>query len=562
MDTRGRSWPRLVAINVAVFVALVAMAEGAWRLLVPLRDSERREAAFVAASLAMLEPCARVEDRGGAAFIVADEAPERQSFAFPLERDRGVARVAVIGESSGSMLGWEMRSLVNEWPPGRRPQLLGCARPGAALEHVQLQAEEVLGYDPDVLVIVFGHNVDFEYPLDRGYLEAVLLRTRSRLLSGLAARLPSSAPRKAFTLESRLDRFEQWLRDLAAHTHRRGVTLVLTTLTSNLWVPPRGDVAAINEPRLIEARFDYAEGRREDAIAAMLELTEDSDEPTWHFVVGVWLARAGRLDEAAEHLRFALDAERSTPSAHAPLGRDRASSAVNDRIRAVAALDGVVLRDTAGAMEASAPAGMPGWDVMEDHCHLQVRVTRVEAGVVLEHALTAAGVGDEAAAGRAPRQQPAPPAPADLVWVLELVASNWRSGSDSRVALALALERWLELHPEAARAAVEQYLAGTGFAAQTAGGRRGELLAGLADGYWYAGERDEARRLNALARDHAVAAPWIQLGLFELAEGDDGAARDAFLRADAIDPGLADVTSFLARLRAGAGGASSDTSRP
>src|SRR5262249_19072347 len=81
--------------------------------------------------------------------------------------------------------------------------------------------------------------------------------------------------------------------------------------------------------------------------------------------------------------------------------------------------------------------------------------------------------------------------------------------------------------------------------------RRADALAALAEGYFNAGRREEALKLNDAACAAADrAGPWMQKGRFHLQLGETAAAREAFARAVALDPGRQDARFFLTHLGA------------
>jgi hypothetical protein len=85
---------------------------------------------------------------------------------MPRARAAGVARIAVVGESSAYMLGNSLRELIAQRPCGQRYELLACGQPGSALEHLERRFDEVLTYRPDAVVVVFGHNLQFRFSMD------------------------------------------------------------------------------------------------------------------------------------------------------------------------------------------------------------------------------------------------------------------------------------------------------------------------------------------------------------------------------------------------------------
>jgi len=543
MTARARHWLRLVAINLVVFLGIVFGAELLWRLSFPHSSAE---AEFIQASLAYLEPCATTERRADGVWIVGDEQPERNAFALPLQPTPDVIRIAIVGESSGSMLAFKMGEVLGQSPARERFQIINCAAPGSGLEHVERRAREVLTYQPNVLVVIFGHNVDFRYPMDEAALRSSSWRQSSALVSALVAWL-SPPPSPATTpLNERLQQFDSWLQELSAAARQQGTQLVLTTMTPNLWAVPRSTWQAQTDPQFLAARFDYAAGQQARAVDALTTLVQNRDEALWHFVLGTWLARAGDSAAARRHLRRALDADGRPPDSNgAPVGRDRAPSAINDIVRRMAHENDLPLRDTEHDMERSAHDGLPGWDVMQDHCHLQAALLLREAAIVLD--LTQE-LSDVPADRRVELVRPASDTKPGLTKILELSTSAPRTSGAPILGVALAVERWLRDDPVASRATIQTFLSGSGYAAAPDPAGAGIALAGIAEGYWLAGYPDDALAINALARQQRGTEPWVQLGLFSVQRGDLAGARQAFGQALERDPNRADAAFFLDRL--------------
>ncbi len=520
--------------------ALLLLAELSVRVSSPEACGRvHQEAERVAVSRRYLVPCFTHERRGSDEYLVPSPSNDNpRPTALLRRRSAGVARIAVIGESSADLLAKQLAKLSNEPGCAGQYEVMNCAQPGSALEHVERRFNEVLGYEPDAVVLLFGHNISFRFSLDDQQLRIQGLRAQSCLLSQLA---PPAPPPDAPSLETRLDALAHFLRQAAATARARNVALAVATMPANLWLPPGGGARETSDPRFLEAQFLEASGRRADAIRRLEGLATDPGPALWHYELGELLARAGGQDQRAyRELHRALDDDGL---------RMRAPGSVNDLLRSVAAEEKLRLRDTERALEARAPAGLPGWDSFIDNCHLLPAAIDQEAVALLALLRDVVPLGSACSAGATPDSRK------NLADVLTGVFNLTTMGSSNLEeiwyrGLALAVESWVGRDPDGADRDVRAFLNSPEFAAARGEERSARVLVAIAEGYHRAGRRDRALEINEQARAAGGAAPWVQQGLFFLRQGDPTAARAAFERALALDPARADARSFLGWLDA------------
>lgn len=434
-------------------------------------------------------------------------------------RRAGVARVAVVGESSGEYLGQQLRALA----PGRPLRVANCAQAASPLEFVEQHFEEVAAADPDAVAIVFGHNLWFELPSTRAALALERLRLHSRLAALLARDARVSAPNDPAYMRSRLARFERFLHRAAAVARARRFTLSVSTMTPNYWLPPIADAAA--ERSLAEARFLRAVGDAPRERRVLDGLAASTDAAAAHFARGEALARAGDRAGALQALDRAVQ--------RWPLSRT--TLAANELIRRVARAEGLRLRDTWEVMRARASDGIPGWESLVDQCHLSAPLIRAEAVETLR--LLGHPLADH------PAETPPAPLPEVHRTFVESMHSPRGSitGRNLDDAAAVAYRRLLSEGGADARRALDQALAdldAPGGAVDAA--VRARVHAAAAESLWAAGDHGRARALNQRAREEATgaaaAACWVQLGLFDVEEGRREGATASLRRALALDP--------------------------
>lgn len=499
---------RLLNAVVAVLSAMVAagflvIAELALRRIDPAPPDLEYER-FLEQSLGFLEPCPQLAALNDAA--------------------SGQPRIVVLGESSGQHMGDALSRLVSEGAPA---QIANCAQGGAALAHVASRFDAAVAAHPDAIVIVFGHNYQFE-PMSRWQIELQYLRLRSRLMSLTSNLLLPPLPRMAERKPRDLAAFEAFLRRAARQCRERGIRLVLTTMTSNYFYPPTTSPnvpPAILEIRLLRMTRPAEATRRLAEIAA-------ADNAAAAFELGVWLDQDGDRDGARAALERALVLDTA---------RFRAVGAQAEMIRRVAGEEGVALRDTARRFAADAPDGITGWESVADNCHLHLDLFVDEAVAVLDLLGVPPPVRDKkveqidddhfGSVLRYLNMRLAAALSSEGQWLL--VAPIWRFVRLDEPRIEQRLDEWIE---ERVRANPEN-----------ADSVRAGVLNASAQAHWLAGKREQAQALNQRARaaSPTAALPWVWKGLYDVADGHVDAARTAFAKALEIEPGRNDARIYL-----------------
>ncbi len=355
MLTRGRK----LAYSAAAVVLALALIEGAARAVEVWRPPAEVDVGqgFLAGSRVF----APVSARPG--FVETAET-KRLAFVrqeFSAAKPPGTLRIVALGGSSIRYLDSEFRVLERDLqaalaPRFARVEVVNAGGSSYGSHRLVLVADEILGYEPDV-VLVYEANNEFE-ELQQLHLASLSTAPLQRTVSGSAAvrlvrdlfvsheaerfqearkreaDLAASAPdveptwQYPFTqkdMDERMRAFHDNLSAIVAACRGKGARVLMATMPSNL-VRPRLSTSGMH---------DYA--------------------PVWALVA------QGKFDEA-HTLGRRLLAE-SAP-------RHQASDVENGVIRAVAKELSVPLVDAEAAIVAAEPHHMPGEMLFKDYCHL------------------------------------------------------------------------------------------------------------------------------------------------------------------------------------------------
>ncbi|MEQ9409270.1 MAG: hypothetical protein RIK87_16155 [Fuerstiella sp.] len=289
--------------------------------------------------------------------------------------------------------------------PSRTYRAVNCGGISYASYRLRPVLQEVLGHDPDLIILATGHN---EFLEDRTYAD---LKTRSpariqleraagslrtvmvlRQLAGGAPRVEPTqdTPTVSEEVEARLDdsdgyasyhRDDQWRRrvcqqygdsvaEMLQMCQRADVPVVLVRLGSNLRdCPPfksehRAGLSVDDEQQW-QALFDQAAAVAPDDPAAALEIYRaaqliDDQYPLLHFRMARCQDQLRNFDAAADGYRIALDGD------ICPLRMIRDLSRQLDEL---AQQHNIPLVDAEALIAAKAPNGIPGFESYVDHVH-------------------------------------------------------------------------------------------------------------------------------------------------------------------------------------------------
>jgi tetratricopeptide (TPR) repeat protein len=358
--------------------------------------------------------------------ITHRELYRERKIGFSTKKEPGALRVFFLGGSASA--GWPQppaesysayldRALRTAYP-NRKLELINVSAHAYAAYRVRLIMQEVLDFDPDLLVIYSGNNEFIEprrystatrwydpmldlanrssvYRLLRGSFIGVRLFPENTLEAeqrGFVAyeqwskieELPLALKTDPLQLQKVIEHYEFSISSMVAAAQARGIPVILLTVPVNLrdWEP---NVSITPAPDRVEAwRDKYLAGRKAllngDAATAAAELQRAAEIDPNHADTAYFLGRAlefaGRLDEAYASYDRARDLDAN------PF---RALSTFNDVIRRVAAEhSNVRLVDAEEVVRNASRPYAPGFDLFLDYVHLTTKGNVLLAGSVFD----------------------------------------------------------------------------------------------------------------------------------------------------------------------------------
>ncbi len=324
--------------------------------------------------------------------------------SFLAEKPATGLRIFCMGGSSAHGFPWgaeaAFTSVLGELISAKHQELqveaINASGVSYAMHRLNIVADELLHYDPDIFVIYSGHN-EFIEPV---FMEALKGRNRtltqieyvaahSRIYSGIrnAVQRPPEPASKLDNLSTTVVRehgvfttdekreivaeFRSRLDRLVRRAKAAGVKVVLTTVPCNErdWSPElSGNVAALSDEsrQAWSAAFGMGKSllQRDEYEFANEQLKNAAKIAPQHaetqYLLGKALDQLGQWDAARTAYRNAVDADNS------PIRR---LSGINDAVREVADQHNCLLVDIDKVFEEKSEHGLVGFNLIKDYVH-------------------------------------------------------------------------------------------------------------------------------------------------------------------------------------------------
>lgn len=347
--------------------------------------------------------------------------------SFPAEKAPDTFRIFCLGGSTVQGRPYAVETAFSTWlaldleaaDPSRRWEVVNCGGVSYASYRLAPIVDEVLQYQPDLLILYTGHN---EFLEDRTYEEvketsslvasAHTLLAHSRTYHVLRGALAPAKPAGAKSrneLQAEVDalldyrggleayhRDDAWRRGVARHfefnlrrmiaaARRAGVPVLLVDPTCNLKdCPPFKYELSTKLDDSRRQRFEQlwkeAQALTGERLLLQCDLLEqalaiDDGHAGVHYHLGKCREALGQYDEAKRHLLRACDED------VCPL---RIITPLRESLLRTAADTGTPLVDVRGLFDAHSPHGIPGKELLIDHVHPEIHGHQMIAEALLE----------------------------------------------------------------------------------------------------------------------------------------------------------------------------------
>lgn len=296
---------------------------------------------------------------------------DAQPDTFLMPKPEGTKRVFIVGESVAALLGsgndlsgkmtrgQKLLKKLLGTPAAAKTEIINCGMGGYESYRINGVLEEVLKYDPDLVVVLSGNNDTLEESCPG--LDCELRRRKFRLYEkyfGL-----SNTAREA-RKKAALKMHEAMLLKMAAAAKKAGVPIVFCTLPAAVKDMPPRHPAPLESREFAQGYRLFYSGKAAEALQKFkLGLAADPNEPFLNFYAAKALDKLGRDKEAAVYYSNALNFDS---------GMSRSGWERNTLIRRSAAAKGACVADLEKLFQNLAPGGLPGFAEFTDGMHWNV----------------------------------------------------------------------------------------------------------------------------------------------------------------------------------------------
>ena len=315
-------------------------------------------------------------------------------------------RIFTVGGSSAFGIPWGagasftgvLHDVLTNAYPDQNIEVINAAGVSYAMHRLNLVVQELVMYEPDVLIVYSGHNEFIEHDFYRALRERNSASTRLihtvaqlRISGALHALFADDKARQASAgdrfgmVVDRADKiwdnpadraaviksYRDGLTQLIRVAHNNGTKVLVTTVPCNLrdWRPQQSVVGHFgdessqsrwNEAYTSGQSFLQAANHRDAVVALENALQLAPEHADTHFLLGRAYAGLGQWEQSRQAYQRAVDNDAS------PI---RAGSDINRAIREVASREGALLVDIESTFTANSAHGLISFDLIEDYVH-------------------------------------------------------------------------------------------------------------------------------------------------------------------------------------------------
>ncbi len=278
-------------------------------------------------------------------------------------------RVFVLGGSIAQRYmspghGGDLADLLPAVLPGRKIEALNCGMAGYDSYREALLLEEVLDHQPDLIILLTGHNEALASPpVPLWTLHAADRLSRlsafRAVVSGLRRRRQDQPVARAAGARDRA--FEANLRAMIRRARARGVAIAVASPPLDYRDAAPSVPLPFDDPAFVAGRLLHLRGDDAGALARWAVVPPSDGRAPWLFSRARVEQRLGRNAAASADYAAALEADADAGG--------RCGPRCQRLIRRVAAEEGAIWLDLDGAFLRRARPGLPGLDMFQDAVH-------------------------------------------------------------------------------------------------------------------------------------------------------------------------------------------------
>lgn len=294
-----------------------------------------------------------------------------QKAEFLMPKPKGMFRIFVLGGSvvlPFSEPGTKLAEFLEILLPERTFEVISLGMGAYDSRRVAMLFPEVLGFEPDLLIVLSGNNEYYGQIIRRPRLYLWRHRFRSfwlfRMMDDAYRRAaPGNTGKTDLSAELLIPNYESNLRRMSGLAREAQVPLLFSTIPTNLRdsTPQDPYIFPIDDEVFFSGWTSWAAGNCEEGGASFQDyLSRHPKNQFGLFYYAKCLERLGRREEASQY--YAQAASLDVPG-------DRSSPVRNKSVRKVSREGGDMLADLEMTFSKASPAGIPGREMFKDSCH-------------------------------------------------------------------------------------------------------------------------------------------------------------------------------------------------
>lgn len=281
------------------------------------------------------KPFFRIQDEKGVKYALSNRR-YAHDFKLPLIKSKDKKRIFILGESAAAML-YANKDIPMEQPFSiqRNFEIFDFGMAAYESSRIKDVFYQSLAFNPDAIVLLSGNNESLNEPCPG--IKAELNRRTVNLIYNVN-RLFSDEREKLFNYSLEIQKKN--IADMASKASEKGVKFFITTLPSNLFLPPNGERPYGKD--YIKGYMAFDSGNYSIAFSVFKKLLESKkykNEPFANYYAGLSLYR---LSKAKEAYPFLLSA------ATYDYRMDRATRYRNEALKKLAAENKATIIDLEG----------------------------------------------------------------------------------------------------------------------------------------------------------------------------------------------------------------------